>query len=41
VKCVSRGFQRFWEYLNRYKEAGKKEIYLEWERITEDNPKGK
>jgi len=35
------GFHLFGEYLNRYQEVEKKGIYLEWERTTEDNPKGK
>jgi hypothetical protein len=35
------GLIRSEEYLNRYQEVEKKEIYLEWERKTKDNPKGK
>jgi hypothetical protein len=34
------GFHFFGEYLNGYEEV-EKEIYLEWERKTKDNPKGK
>jgi hypothetical protein len=35
------GFHRFEEYLNEYQEVEKKGIYLEWERKTKDNAKGK
>ena len=40
--CISRAFIVSGNiYVNRYQEVEKKEIYLEWERMTKDNPKGK